>query len=184
MISYISVMKLRDKNGDILYYWKIFVDFEFAAERKASSLVLTYGKGKQQEAIPQESKKAINIRNARIGQGKYREDLLEECPFCPITMVNDERLLIASHIKPWAKSNDKEKVDPKNGFMLTPLYDKLFDKGFITFTNDKKMIVSNWLSPRNCERLQLNNNQYFARLPLDEERCCYLDYHRNHIFKG
>ena len=184
VVSYISIMKLRDEEGGIVFYWKIFVDFEIAAERKQSHLALTYGKGKKQIEKPKESKKVLNIRNARIGQGKYREDLLEECPFCPITMVNDERLLIASHIKPWAQSNDTEKIDPKNGFMFTPLYDKLFDKGFITFSDDKKMIISNWLSPKNCERLQLNNNQYFARLPLDDARRSYLNYHRNFIFKG
>lgn len=183
IISYISIMKLRDEMGEIIFYWKVFVDFELAAERKQSSLALTYGKGKKQ-AVIKESKKSLNIRNARIGQGKYRDDLLEECPFCPITMVNDERLLIASHIKPWAQSNDAEKIDPKNGFMFTPLYDKLFDRGFITFSDDKRMIISNWLSPRNCERLQLNNNQYFARLPLDDARRSYLSYHRNYIFKG
>ena len=34
-------------------------------------------------------------------------------PYCPFTMINDERLLRASHIKPWVVSNDKEKLDPK-----------------------------------------------------------------------
>jgi hypothetical protein len=29
---------------------------------------------------------------ARVGQGKYREKLLKECPCCPITLVSDERL--------------------------------------------------------------------------------------------
>ena len=74
------------------------------------------------------------IRRARKGQGIYRDKMLQECPFCPITMINDERLLIASHIKPWAVSSDDEKLDPKNGFMLSPLYDKLFDRGLMTFT--------------------------------------------------
>lgn len=59
-----------------------------------------------------ETIKQKEIRYARNGHGKYREALLEECPFCPITMLNDEHLLIASHIKPWAASNDKEKIDP------------------------------------------------------------------------
>lgn len=39
------------------------------------------------------------IIKSTVVQGKYREKLLEECPFCQIRMVNDERLLIASHIK-------------------------------------------------------------------------------------
>lgn len=63
--------------------------------------------------------KSKNIRQARDGQGKYREQLLEQCHFCPITMISDERLLIASHIKPWAASNDTEKTDPCNGYMIS-----------------------------------------------------------------
>ena len=184
IISYISVMKLMDQTGEVSYYWKIFVDFELAAERKQSSLVLSYGKGNKKNTAKPISKKSREIGYARVGQGKYREQLLEECPFCPITMVNDERLLIASHIKPWAKSNDKEKVDPKNGYMLTPLYDALFDKGIITYTDDKRMIISNWLSPKNKQRLNLKDEEYFARLPIDDARKLYLEYHRNNIFKG
>jgi hypothetical protein len=32
------------------------------------------------------------------------------CPFCPITLISDDRLLIASHIKPWVASDDFEKL--------------------------------------------------------------------------
>lgn len=187
IISYISVMKLQNKQGEFIFYWKVFVDFDLAAERKRSSLVLTYGKERRDAGVIQttsESPRAKEIRYARIGQGKYRELLLDECPYCPITMVNDERLLIASHIKPWAQSTDQEKIDPKNGYMLTPLYDALFDKGFITFTDDKRMLISNWLSPKNQRRLNLKNDEYIARLPMDERRIVYLEYHRNNIFKG
>lgn len=184
IISYLSVMKLQSNAGETIFYWKVFVDFDLAAERKRSSLVLIYGKEKKDTDVAQESPRAKEIRYARIGQGKYRDQLLDECPFCPITMVNDERLLIASHIKPWARSTDQEKIDPKNGYMLTPLYDALFDKGFITFTNEKRMIISNWLSPKNQQRLNLRNDEYIARLPMDDQRMVYLEYHRNNIFKG
>jgi len=186
LISYISSMMLVQPNGNIVYYWKLFVDFDAIAEKKNGALVFNYGKknlDKDGEVV-KESKVSEESNYARQGQGKYREKLLEECPYCPITMVNDERLLIASHIKPWAVSNDKEKVDPKNGFMLSPLYDKLFDRGFITFTNDKHMILSNWISPKNYERLGIVNDTYYQRLPLDEKRIEYLEYHRTSVFKG
>ena len=99
-------------------------------------------------------------------------------------MINDERLLIASHIKPWAVANNKEKIDPKNGFILSPLYDKLFDRGFITFTDERRVLVSNWLSPRNQKRIDLKNNDFFQMLPIDEFRKKYLEYHRELVFKG
>jgi len=149
--------------------------------------VFHYGKGKALELVPsnvEPKSKNGDIKDARLGQGKYREQMLEECPFCPITMINDERLLIASHAKPWAVSTDKEKVDPKNGLILSPLFDKLFDKGFITFTDDKYMKLSNWITPQNYKRMGLKDNTYIQMLPLDKERCKYLAYHRDSVFKG
>lgn len=190
LVSYVSAMEVTDENGKTSFYWKLFVDFDIISERKNGPLVLTYGRSLENHTesyegqIAQDDKKQNEIRNARIGQGKYREKLLEECPFCPITMVNDERLLIASHIKPWAVSNDKEKIDHHNGYILTPLYDKLFDRGFITFTDDKHMLISNWLSPKNCQRLNLVNDTYCPRLPMDDFRKEYLKYHREYVFKG
>lgn len=186
LISYISVMRLSDNKQRSVFYWKLFVDFD-AIEDKRSALVYTYGKGKDDAPIivPEEPKKKdTEISRARIGQGQYRENLLLECPFCPITMINDERLLIASHIKPWAVSDDNEKIDHKNGFMLSPLYDKLFDRGFITFTQDRKVHVSEWLSPANKNRIGITEGQFIQQLPLDEFREQYLTYHRDSVFKG
>jgi hypothetical protein len=185
LVSYISVMKVTPNGKDIFFYWKLFVDYDMLNVEDA--LVFNYGKQRDDVLLPQQpvqSKKSAEVGRARLGQGKYREALLEECIFCPITMINDERLLIASHIKPWAVSNDKEKVDPKNGFILSPLYDKLFDKGLISFTDDKRLIVSNWISPSNIKRMELENNKYYSKLPIDERRIAYLDYHRSYVFKG
>lgn len=185
LVSYISAMQLVDMSGSVLYYWKLFVDFD-AIQDKQNALVFVYGKKHDEEVVqPQkETKKDKDLRSAREGQGKYRELLLEECPFCPITKINDERLLIASHIKPYAVSNDQEKLDPKNGFMLSPMYDKLFDRGFITFTDDKRMFVSDWISPKNQQRIGLINGDYIQALPLDDARKEYLKFHRSSVFHG
>ncbi len=190
LVSYLSAMELQDKSGSTLYYWKLFADFDAIAQKKYDPLVFTYGKkkdktDKSEVIIPvYETNRQKEIRCARNGQGKYRDALLEECPFCPITMINDERLLIASHIKPWAASNDKEKIDPQNGFMLSPLYDKLFDKGFITFTNDRCVHISKWISPKNIERIGLKDKMFIQQLPLTKERCNYLDFHISSVFHG
>lgn len=137
----------------------------------------------QIEAEPISATEKEQLSNARIGQGKYRQDLLNQCPYCPITMVSDDRLLIASHIKPWAKSNEQEKHDPKNGFMFTSTYDFLFDRGFISFTDDKKMLVSPWLSKMTCAKLSLVDQRLYTHLPT-EGRTHYLEYHRSSRFKG
>lgn len=186
LVSYISVMQLTDPIGDTIYYWKLFADFDAISDKKAAFVYMYGKKGERTEYQPQpkESTRQSEIRRARQGQGLYREKLLAECPFCPITMINDERLLIASHIKPWVVSTDKEKLDHKNGFMLSPLYDKLFDRGFMTFSDDRKIILSNWISPANKRRLGVNDGQFIQMLPLDDERQTYLEFHRSSVFKG
>lgn len=187
LVSYISIMQLTDRAGSTLYYWKLFADFEAISDKK-EALVFTYGKKGEKTPVqiqkPVLSSRQNEISRARQGQGIYREKLLAECPFCPITMINDERLLVASHIKPWAVSNDSEKINHKNGFMLSPLYDKLFDRGFMTFTEDRRIMLSNWISPANKKRLGITDGQFIQLLPLDEERQVYMNFHRSSVFKG
>lgn len=73
---------------------------------------------------------------------------------CPFTYITDIHLLVASQIKPWVVSSEEEKIDPYNGYMLSPLYDRLFDKGYITFTNDQRILISNWISQENWEKMK------------------------------
>ena len=74
-------------------------------------------------------------------------------------------------------------MDPKNGFMFTPTFDRLFDKGFISFNDDKTLKVSPWISPMNQKRLGIYDGKKISALPLDEKRREYLEYHRSNIFK-
>lgn len=186
LVSYVYTEQLV-YNDTKLYYWKLLVDFDAIWEKQNGPLVFSYGKGKQKEL---KSNVNINekidgeIKKARDGQGKYRELLLQQCHFCPITKVADERLLIASHIKPWAASNNKEKVDPYNGYILSPLYDKLFDRGFITFTEDRHMIISEAISSYTWKLLNIKKDTFIQELPMDDKRIEYLNFHHNNVFKG
>lgn len=176
-ITFISIVKLIDNFGVISYYFRLFADYFGDIEHPYII--------KQEEAelndIP-DTPENENIKKARIGQGKYRKELLELCRFCPITLISDDRLLIASHIKPWVKSTKFEKTDPLNGFMLTPTYDKLFDRGFMSFTNDKKTILSPFLSKMTYSQIGISDNKTISHLPLDG-REDYLEFHRNEILK-
>ncbi len=124
-------------------------------------------------------------QKVRIGQSYFRAKLLSEMKSCPITGIDDKRLLIASHIKPWIHSNNEERVNTKNGILLSPLFDKLFDKGIglITFTIEKRLLISNKLSKENIARLNISNNQEILDLDINgrEE---FLVYHRKFIFQG
>ena len=116
----------------------------------------------------------------RILQNKYRKDLLQCLKFCPITGISDERLLVASHIKPWRWSSDEEKLDVNNGFVFSPLYDKLFDIGLITFTDKKEMILSSTLSESTIKKLNLKHEIY-DDLPV-KGREKYLLFHNEKVF--
>ena len=181
-LSYISLMKITSSTGEILFYIRLFTDFmdSFGVTEHPSAIE------EEEMSISANTKltddQKLQTVKARIGQGKYRKNLLEQCPFCPITLVSDDRLLIASHIKPWAASDQFEKTDPKNGFMFTPTIDYLFDSGFITFDDKKKIYISPWLSKPTISRLNLKPLTIVDLLPIDG-RQNYLEYHRNTIFK-
>ena len=186
LVSYIYVEKVGTEINP-LFYWKLFVDFDAIWERQNGPLVFNYGKKKEEVDKGNDKKrkeKSKDISRAREGQGKYREQLLEQCRFCPFTMISDERLLIASHIKPWAASSEVEKVDPNNGFMLSPLYDKLFDRGFITFTEKRHVILSEFISPYTWKQIGLQNDAFIKALPMDDKRKEYLKFHQQSVFKG
>lgn len=142
---------------------------------------------KQEESVIEEKEineeKKIELYKSRIGQGKFRQKLLDESSECIITRVNDERIIIASHIKPWSVSNDKERLDHYNGLALTPTYDRLFDQGFISFEENGKILISPYISPLNIKKLGLKPNKTYS-IQNSDKREKYLEYHRKEIFKN
>jgi hypothetical protein len=91
-------------------------------------------------AIPETDRLAI-IR-ARKGQGLFKERVGQIESRCRITGVENPAHLIASHCKPWRDSTNEERLNGENGLLLTPSIDHLFDRGFIGFEDNGKLIVS------------------------------------------
>jgi hypothetical protein len=79
----------------------------------------------------------------RRGQDKYR-DAMEKLwsSRCPITGINHQSFLVASHAKPWADSSPAERLDPFNGILLAVHIDRLFDGGWISFTDAGQILLS------------------------------------------
>ncbi|MBI5327039.1 MAG: HNH endonuclease [Deltaproteobacteria bacterium] len=127
-----------------------------------------------------ETTKSIQA-SIRIGQEKFRKKLLKYLKFCPITGIDDIRILVASHIKPWAVCNNNERLDVLNGFVFSPTIDKLFDKGLITFENNKELYISKTLSETNIKKIGLEEGKKYNQLPIIG-RINYIEYHRNNIF--
>lgn len=179
VISYVSILKLKDKAGDCSFLFRPSLSYFFNPYYHPAK-VDQEEKAIEKKKLPATEKE--QLIKARIGQGEYRQKLLEESPECIITRVNDERILMASHIKPWSVSTDTEKIDHNNGLVLTPTYDKLFDQGFISFENDGKILISPYISPLNIKKLSLAQRKKYD-IPPSEKRKQYLAYHRGNIFK-
>lgn len=130
-----------------------------------------------------ETEKATLIK-ARKGQGLFRDKLKEKYNNrCIITDINVSQVLIASHIKPWAVSNNEERLSVNNGLLLSATFDRLFDSGLVTFKKDGTLLISNLISKDNIEKLHLKEGQIYDikyNPGMDE----YLNYHNEVIYVG
>ena len=87
----------------------------------------------------------------RINQDVFRQMILSLYDNrCAITGINERDLLVASHIRPWAKDTEN-RLNPKNGICLSALYDKAFDIGLIGFDNHYRVILSQRLKDHYAE---------------------------------
>ncbi len=130
---------------------------------------------------------------ARIGQSLFRRNVLTQYNYeCCITGISIEEMLIASHIKPWAKSNENEKIDSRNGLCMNPLHDKAFDTGLITIDPEDYTLI---YSDRIKRELPYNvYSSYFGKyedvsinLPVSKSLLPnphHLKYHNDEIFIG
>ena len=127
-----------------------------------------------------------SIRNGRdpYKQRLYKYDLYKE------SIDNNEEVvcyyenksypvLIASHIKPYAKCEENERFDSDNGLLLSKNIDNLFDSGWITFEDDGTVLCSDNLDIRIKLELQ---KQKLDKKYLNKQRLKYLKYHREYVF--
>ena len=124
------------------------------------------------------TQKSILI-TSRVGQGKYRDKLVEYWNGCSVTGCKQIRLLVASHIKPWAMSNDDERLDLYNGFLLLPNIDKAFDKGCISFDSSGSILISS-----DFREFELFGVTSKMKILMSDKHQPYLDYHRQNIYEN
>lgn len=123
-----------------------------------------------------------SIIQSRIGQGSFRSSLFHYWQGCSISNCTMSSILIASHIKPWRDCNNVQRLDLYNGLLLLPNYDKLFDKGYISFDMNGKLLSSHLLDKDVKEILGITNGLSLRKL--DDKHKKYLKYHNEHCFMG
>lgn len=135
---------------------------------------------KNDDQIPETERKAII--QSRVGQGAFRKSLFEKYHGrCIVTGIDHPKLLVASHIKPWAVSSNKERLNVDNGLLLSATYDRLFDSGLVTFDKRGKIFLSSFIGTENIKRLNLSPNMQF-NLRISGNMGEYLDYHNDVLF--
>jgi hypothetical protein len=146
----------------------------------------------KQEELAQveiESSKAIDeteklsLIKSRRGQGLFRQSVASVEPCCRITRVSNPTYLVASHIKPWSRCTNEERLDGENGLMLAPSIDHLFDGGFISFDDDGSLLISPVADTDAMRQMGLPlDGEINVGVFTDKQRH-YLEYHRNEVFK-
>ena len=125
------------------------------------------------------TEKDMLIRS-RVGQGLFKTRVAKIEASCRLTGASDVRFLIASHIKPWAKCSNQERLDGFNGLMLSPHVDVLFDRGYITFKESGELIVAH----EAVETMRKWSLTSGAGVPLKKKQKEYMRYHRENLFRG
>ncbi len=137
-------------------------------------------------------------RKIRLTQHRFAQEVLHNCGrtcvfcgFAPHTLPDRSGLLRASHIKPWAVSNQHERIDVHNGLAACPLHDAAFDQGYLTVDGtyqirkalmlqesiDQDYRVGTFFEDVLSKNLLLPPS---AKMPAWE----YLEYHQRYCFRG
>ena len=126
------------------------------------------------------------VVKVRYGQGAFRDKLLTIIgDKCWMSGMEGKRLLIASHIKPWAdcKGDTASRGNRDNGLLLSALWDSAFDSGLIGFDPDYEVVASSELSDSAKESLGLNEHIELPKKFRNDERKAYLAFHRANVFE-
>lgn len=126
------------------------------------------------------------LTNARVGQRFFRRAVLSAYnEQCCVTGLAVPALLVASHIIPW-RDDPQNRVNPRNGLLLSALHDKAFDAGLITINDDLTVRVSDTLNCGN-EFLTSAVGTYHGKPIARPEKFVpdpdFLTYHREHVFE-
>jgi putative restriction endonuclease len=123
------------------------------------------------------------IVKARRGQGIFRQNISRLERACRITRVDNSAYLIASHIKPWRHASNAERLSANNGLMLAPHADFLFDRGFVSFA-DNRLLISPVADPASLIKLGIDPERPPEVGEFTDEQERFLEFHRAEIFRA
>ena len=131
------------------------------------------------QSIPETDRLAI-IR-ARKGQGLFKERVRKIESRCRITGVENPVHVVASRCKPWRDATNEERLDGENGLLLTPSIDHLFDRGFIGFEDNGRLIISPVAHQPSLQRMGIDTTRAVNVGAFTSGQKQFLDFHRNDV---
>jgi len=132
------------------------------------------------DTIPETDKDQLIV--ARRGQGLFRSRVQLFESRCRITGVDRPEHLRASHTKPWRDATNEERLDGENGLLLTPSIDHLFDRGFISFRDDGRLLVSPVAHQLSLKRMGVPVDVDFQTFPFTTGQSRFFAFHRDSVF--
>ena len=173
-----------------------FEDSRLAETIEQEAAQLRAAKLRHNQVLSDAETTRIVEHRARVGHRAFATEVLRRfdytCGFCGMAphSLRDNRLLVASHIKPWADSNNRERRDPRNGVAACPTHDAAFDKGLITVNGGLRVHRSRRLraSLQHDEGVEHNFGESLREalvLPqgIEQPRRSYLRWHHEHIYQ-
>lgn len=165
--------------------------FAIESEQAMSEVQAREGLGRetsQNDTSDRVGEDRITQATTRIGQNFFRSAVLSAYSGrCCVTGLSLPTLLVASHIVPWSHDS-ANRVNPRNGLLLSVLHDKAFDTGIITVRDDMTVQVSHKYSVRNDKFFSESISHYDGQsITLPEKftpKREFLSYHREHIFQN
>ena len=136
-------------------------------------------------------------QSVRLGQHRFARSVLENyghtCAFCGFSpqSLPRHKLLVASHIKPWAQCDSRERLDVSNGVTACGVHDAAFDTGLITVNGGLRVHLARKLQV--SVRNDPGADNYFGTvlrsrliLPADGVRPgkAYLEWHQQRVYVG
>ena len=162
--------------------------FSFEADQAIADYSLGQASADDLEEVPDYSgSDVLALTKVRVGQKFFRNAVLSSYnEQCCITGLPLPKLLVASHIVPW-RDDKLNRVNPRNGLLLSALHDKAFDAGIITLTDDLTVRVSNKQSVFS-DQFFVNAIGVFDGKPIRAPEKFspdrkFLAYHRKHVFE-
>lgn len=172
----LEVFQARDLKGKGMYSAALHSYQRFLSDLSQVDLKADLQQIWQDQSIS-ETEKSV-MASARMGQGTFRNQLINMWKGCAISGYKNTQMLIASHIKPWKDSSNQERLDKYNGLLLLANFDKAFDLGFISFMDSGQILISPQLEAPNVIGVDDNSS-----ITLQHAHKGYLDFHRESRFR-